>query len=190
MDTHYEACIQLLKEKLSQYHTGDPNDPTTLLGPLARLDLRETLHQQVSDCITQGAQCLLGGTLPAGEGYYYPATLLTGLTPSMPAYYDELFGPVVCIFKVSTVEQAITLANDSRYGLGAAVFSQDLTHASQVAKRLKVGVCAINQKVSSAFGVPFGGIKSSGFGRELGQAGLYEFANQKTILGAIDPKTL
>lgn len=163
---------------------GDPlagnDDPD--LGPQARRDLRDELHQQVEQSIAKGARCLLGGELPEGPGAYYPPTVLTDVTPGMPAYDDELFGPVAAIIPVPDDDTAIRVANDTVFGLGAAVFSADVTRAEAIAtERLQAGACFVNALVKSDPRLPFGGIKQSGYGRELGYYGIREFVNIKTV---------
>ena len=164
---------------------GDPLADGSDLGPMARADLRDELHAQVRKSVELGAQCLLGGTIPDGLGAYYPPTVLGAVTPSMPAYREELFGPVAAIVSVDDLDAAITTANDSVYGLGAAVFTRDIATAERiVAPRLEAGCCFINDFVRSDPRLPFGGIKESGFGRELGAFGIREFVNVKTIYTA------
>lgn len=153
------------------------------MGPLARKDLRDTLHQQVQQSIAKGAKLHLGGELPAGEGFYYPPTVLLNVKPGMPAYDEELFGPVVCILCADDQAHAIALANDTRFGLGAAVFTTDLAKGEQIAReQLQAGTCNVNGMVTSDPRLPFGGIKQSGYGRELAQEGIHEFVNIKTVV--------
>jgi len=123
----------------------------------------------------------LGAVIPVGRGAYYPATVLSGVTPDMRAYQEELFGPVAVLHRVDSVDEAIDLANDSPYGLASAVFTEDEEQASYVADRLEVGMVGINTTIKSAPDLPFGGVKRSGFGRELGKFGLTEFANKKLV---------
>jgi succinate-semialdehyde dehydrogenase/glutarate-semialdehyde dehydrogenase len=161
---------------------GDPLDPDTTFGPQARHNLRNELHQQVQACITQGAKCLLGGTVPEGPGAFYPATVLTDVQPGMPAYDDELFGPVAAIISVTDEEEAIRVANGSVFGLGAAIFTADEGKGRQIAAyRLEAGCCFVNDFVKSDPRLPFGGIKESGYGRELSHLGIREFVNIKTV---------
>lgn len=160
---------------------GDPLDEATTLGPQARLDLRNTLSRQVGESIAKGARCLLGGETPAGPGAYYPATVLTDVVPGMPAYDEEIFGPVASIISARDEEDAIRIANDSIYGLGAAIFSQDLEHAEKLAEKIEAGCCFINAFVASDPRLPFGGIKESGYGRELADFGIREFVNIKSV---------
>ena len=124
---------------------------------------------------------MIGGRLPQGIGYYYPPTVLTDVSKNMPAYSEELFGPVAVIFYVKNEKEAITLANDTSYGLGACVIGKDINHAEEVARQLEAGNCFVNTAVKSDPRLPFGGIKNSGFGRELGVFGTREFVNVKTV---------
>ena len=171
-----------LMKLLAPYQANDPALESTWLGPLAREDLRAHLHQQVSESIRLGATCLQGGVCPQGPGYFYPVTVMKNIQKGMPAYGEELFGPVISLFKVASEAEAVTLANDTDFGLTGVVFSKDIQLAQRLANQLIVGSCGINQSVHSYFEVPFGGVKGSGYGRELGRWGCYEFANIKTIL--------
>ncbi len=174
-----DKIVKLVKE----YQLGDPLDPTTKLGPMAREDLRETLHQQVLASVEKGAHILLGGEIPKRKGYYYPPTILTKVRPGMPAFDEELFGPVLAIIIATDEAHAITLANQSPYGLGAAVFTRDLARGEQIATyEMEVGSCFVNGFVASDPRLPFGGIKHSGFGRELSREGILEFVNTKTVV--------
>ncbi len=163
---------------------GDPLDPDTDIGPQARVDLRDELHQQVLDSVTAGARLELGGAIPPGPGAYYPATVLTGVGKGMPAYHEEMFGPVAAVTLVGGEDEAIAVANDSEFGLGAAVFSRDTDRAEAVAGRIEAGNVAINTLVASDPRLPFGGIKQSGYGRELADLGIKEFMNAKTVVVA------
>ncbi|HAF87814.1 MAG: succinate-semialdehyde dehydrogenase [Legionellaceae bacterium] len=178
----YSVLIDKIKQYMANYQLGDPLNPATKLGPLARQDLRNTLDAQVKTSIQQGAKCLVGGMPVAQVGFYYQATLLIDVKPGMPAFDEELFGPVIALSTFDTEEQAIKLANQSEYGLGAAIFSTDLDKAKKLAEyAIESGMCFINAQVSSDPRLPFGGIKHSGFGRELAQEGIKEFVNVKTI---------
>jgi succinate-semialdehyde dehydrogenase / glutarate-semialdehyde dehydrogenase len=169
-------------EAMARARMGHPLDAGVEVGPLARLDLREELHDQVRRSVAAGARCLLGGELPAGPGAYYPPTVLTGVGPGMPAFDEELFGPVAAIVPAADEEHAIRLANQSRFGLGAAVFTRDLARGERIAEReLEAGCCFVNAEVKSDPRLPFGGIKESGFGRELGAHGIRELVNVKTV---------
>ncbi|HET6827699.1 MAG TPA: aldehyde dehydrogenase family protein, partial [Ramlibacter sp.] len=164
---------------------GDPLDTETEIGPLARQDLRETLHRQVQRSLELGARCLLGGKLPEGPGAYYPPTVLTDVHPGMPAFDEELFGPVAAVVPVVDEEQAIAVANDSAFGLGAGVITRDLARGERIAAQLLDAGCVfVNEAVRSDVRLPFGGIKESGYGRELSSYGIKEFVNIKTVLVA------
>jgi succinate-semialdehyde dehydrogenase / glutarate-semialdehyde dehydrogenase len=161
---------------------GDPLDEQTQVGPLARHDLRDDLHHQVQASLAKGAVCRLGGAIPEGQGAYYPPTVLTQVTKGMPAYDDELFGPVAAIIAVPDEQEAIRVANDSVFGLGAAVFTQDVAKGEHIAAHaLEAGCCFVNAFVKSDPRLPFGGIKESGYGRELAAYGIKEFVNIKTV---------
>jgi len=161
--------------------TGDPRRPETRMGPMASVAARADLAAQVDDAIAKGATVHTGGVAPQGDGAWYPATVLSGVTPGMRAWHEELFGPAAVLYKTATVDAAIDIANDSPYGLGAAVFSRDLDEAARVADRLDVGMVGLNTTIKSAPDMPFGGVKNSGIGRELGRFGLDEFANKKLV---------
>ena len=161
---------------------GDPMEEQTQVGPMARHDLRDELHQQVQASLDKGATCLLGGAVPEGPGAYYPPTVLTHVTKGMPAYDEELFGPVAAIMAVPDEQEAIRVANDSVFGLGAAVFTQDVAKGEHIAAHeLEAGCCFVNAFVKSDPRLPFGGIKESGYGRELAAYGIKEFVNIKTV---------
>lgn len=173
-----EKVFQLILEK--EY--GDPLNSSTMLGSIARDDLRKHLHKQVTESVQMGAKCLIGGFIPDHRGYFYPATLLTNITQEMPAFREELFGPVAVIVQAKNEEEAIELANDSEYGLGAAVFTKDISKAKKITDELmEAGCCFVNTFVKSDPRLPFGGIKKSGYGRELSEIGITEFMNMKTI---------
>ncbi|CAM2756696.1 aldehyde dehydrogenase [Legionella steigerwaltii] len=177
-----KELVQKITEQVSTFKMGDPLDSETKLGPLARSDLRENLHIQVEKSLKQGAKLLLGGIIPEGKGFYYPPTLLTQVTPGMPAFDEELFGPVIAIITANNEEEGIAYANQSQYGLGAAVFTRDLERGEHIATHeIEAGACFVNAFVASDPRLPFGGIKESGYGRELSKEGILEFVNTKTI---------
>lgn len=172
----------LLADKLRNLKTGDPLNPDVELGPLARLDLRDNLLRQYTESINLGARTLIGGSIPFEKGYYFDMTILTDITPEMPVYREEVFGPLAPVIVAEDDEDAVRIANDTEYGLGAAIFTTDLEKGEKIAaERLNAGSCFVNAFVKSDPRLPFGGIKNSGYGRELGEPGLTEFANIKTV---------
>lgn len=182
VESVYEAFLEKFKSKMSEAIMGDPLDETTSLGPLARADLRENLHRQVSESIKKGARCILGGQIPERPGNFYPATILSEVKPGMPAYEEELFGPVAVVFKVKDEAAAVDLANDTAFGLGAAVFTQNIDRGERIARdEIEAGSCFVNDMVNSDPRLPFGGIGISGYGRELSALGIREFVNIKTV---------
>jgi succinate-semialdehyde dehydrogenase/glutarate-semialdehyde dehydrogenase len=175
----------LFVERMRGMQMGDPLDESTEVGPQARADLRDELNEQVSKSIAKGARCLLGGEVPDGPGAFYPPTVLTDVTRGMPAYDEELFGPVAAIITAKNEHEAIEIANDSVFGLGAAVFTSDVAKGEQIAaEELEAGACFVNAFVKSDPRLPFGGIKESGYGRELSHYGIREFVNIKTVFVA------
>ena len=161
---------------------GDPTEEGTTLGPMARMDLRNSLHDQVVASVRKGAQCLLGGEKPSREGSFYPPTVLSGVKRGMAAFDDETFGPVAAIVEAPGEREAVLMANDTPYGLGAAIFTSDREKGERIASReLEAGSCFVNSYVKSDPRLPFGGIKGSGYGRELGIYGIKEFTNIKTV---------
>ncbi len=178
----YDEFVERFVEASRQQVMGDPMDESTTIGPLARADLRENLHRQVQESIEMGAKCLLGGTLPEGKGYFYPPTVLVNITPSMPVWCEETFGPVAPILPVSSRYEAVQYANESLYGLGATVYTRNIRLGEEIARdRLEAGNCFVNHHVFSDPRLPFGGVKESGYGRELGLFGIREFVNVKTV---------
>jgi acyl-CoA reductase-like NAD-dependent aldehyde dehydrogenase len=168
-------------EAVKKIPVGDPMKPETKLGPLARKDLRENVHRQVKDSVAAGAKVLVGGNPVEGSGYFYEATVLTGLPHEAPIAREEFFGPVAMLFTFREEEEAIRLANDTEYGLAATVWSGNPERAERVAARIEAGAVFINDFVRSDPRAPFGGIKASGFGRELGQLGARELTNAKLV---------
>lgn len=161
---------------------GDPLDPATDIGPQARVDLRDQLHAQVTASVDKGAKVLLGGRVPDGPGAYYPPTVLTDVKRGMPAYTEELFGPVAAVIPVRSEREALKVANDSRFGLGGAIFTRDRERGTRLAaNELEAGSCFVNAQVKSDPRLPFGGIRDSGYGRELSHYGIKEFVNLKTV---------
>lgn len=175
--------LQAIQSAIQDYVVGDPLDANTTLGPMARADLRETVHAQVQTSIEKGANLVLGGEMPKDKkGFYYPVTILDHVKPGMPAFDEELFGPVVSVITAKDEDEALRLANQTPYGLGASIFTQDEVRGEALASDvLDAGTCFVNGKVTSDPRVPFGGIKQSGFGRELAKEGLLAFMNMKTV---------
>lgn len=182
VESVYDEFTKQVVDLMKQKKMGDPMDKDTDLGPMAREDLRDGLHKQVEKSIKAGAKCELGGKLPQQAGSWYPATVLTNVKKGMSAYGEELFGPVASIIKAKNEDEAIAIANDTVFGLGAAVFSEDINRAEEIAaKKLQAGCCFVNDYVKSDPRLPFGGIKESGYGRELSPYGIKEFVNIKTV---------
>jgi len=176
--------IRLFKNKMAARITGDPLEAETNLGPMSRSDLRDELHEQVTKNIKAGAKCILGGQIPdfKGQHAFYTPTILTGIKKGMPAYEEEIFGPVALVISAKNTDDAIRIANDTDFGLGAAIFTRDGSSGEQIAKRqLNAGSCFVNSLVKSDPRLPFGGINQSGYGRELGVFGIREFVNVKTV---------
>ena len=177
VDAFTEKFVAAMKAK----KVGDPFADGTDIGPQSRPDLRDELHKQVMDSVAKGARLLLGGEIPPGNGSFYPPTVLTGVRKGMPAYDEELFGPVAAIIKARNESEAVGIANDSIFGLGASVFTKDVARGERVARELEAGCTFVNTLVASDPRLPFGGIKESGYGRELGSYGIKEFVNIKTV---------
>lgn len=173
---------ELLVEKMKAKRMGDPLEPGMDLGPQARRDLRDQLHQQVARSRERGARLLLGGRVPEGASAFYPPTVLTEVARGQPAYDEELFGPVAAVIGVKDEADGIRVANGTAFGLGAAVFTRDLARGERIAATaLDAGSCFVNGFVKSDPRLPFGGIKDSGYGRELSVFGIREFVNVKTV---------
>ncbi len=191
VDAVREPFESALVEHLRSYTVGHPLQEATQVGPLARADLRDRLHEQVQATLRAGARARLGCQLPAGPGWFYPPSLLTDVPPNSPAAREELFGPVATLLAVPDEAAAIRAANDTPYGLGAAVFTRDVRRGERIAEEeLEAGCCAVNAFVKSDPRLPFGGIKASGYGRELGALGIREFVNAKTIYRASSAQRL
>ncbi|WP_179019547.1 NAD-dependent succinate-semialdehyde dehydrogenase [Winogradskyella forsetii] len=178
-DDFRDAFVKAMKD----LKVGDPTEDATDMGPMARKDLREKLHKQVEKSISNGAKVLCGGEMPDGEGYYYPATVLESVSSGQPAYDDELFGPVAALIKAKDEDDAMRIANDSRFGLGGGIFSTDIERATKLAENhFDTGMVFINKFGLADPNMPFGGVKNSGFGREHGGFGMKEFVNAKSIM--------
>ena len=169
-------------ERMRARRVGNPMEDRIDVGPLARRDLRDQLHAQVQESVKRGARPLLGGEIPSGPGSFYPATVLDRVAPGMPAYDQETFGPVAAIVAARDEADAVRIANDSSFGLGAAVFTRDAARGERLAREaLEAGSCFVNAAVRSDPRLPFGGVKESGYGRELSHFGIREFVNVKTV---------
>jgi succinate-semialdehyde dehydrogenase/glutarate-semialdehyde dehydrogenase len=167
---------------------GDPLDPTTQVGPLARADLRDTLERQVRESVRMGARVLTGGERGPGKGWYYRPTVLADVTEDMPVFKEETFGPVAAVVRVRDADDAVRVANDAAYGLGASVWTRDLKLGEALARRIEAGLVFVNGMVASDPRLPFGGVKRSGYGRELSSYGIKEFVNIQTIwIGSTAP---
>lgn len=176
-----EAFIEQFKHKAHALHLGDPTREDTQIGPMARADLRDQLHKQITDSVTAGATFVLHGGPTAGPGFFYEPTIIDNVRPGMRAYEEELFGPVAAVIRARDEEDAVRIANDNRYGLGASVFTRDVKKGEQLARRIQSGSSFVNGLVKSDPRLPFGGVKASGYGRELSVHGIREFVNVKTM---------
>ncbi|MBN7785082.1 NAD-dependent succinate-semialdehyde dehydrogenase [Ponticoccus gilvus] len=181
-DKVYDAFVKGYVEAMKDVTLGDPADADTDLGPMARKDLRDTLHDQVRKSVDKGATLETGGSIPEVTGYYYPATVLTDVHPGQPAYDEELFGPVASVIRARDDADAMRIANDSRFGLGGGIFSRGEDRAIALAKtHFDTGMVFINHFNLATPEMPFGGVKDSGYGREHGGFGMLEFVNAKAI---------
>jgi len=168
-------------DAIRKLKVGDPTDRSVDVGPLARGNLRDTVDRQVRESVQQGARVVLGGAALPGRGFYYEPTLLVNVTDGMPALREEVFGPVAALARVADTDAAIALANDTIYGLGANLWTRDLDRAQVLAARIEAGSVFINGMVASDPRLPFGGVKQSGYGRELSEFGIHEFVNIQTV---------
>jgi succinate-semialdehyde dehydrogenase / glutarate-semialdehyde dehydrogenase len=180
-DSIHDDYVEQLAATMAAYPQGDPLDEETKLGPLAREDLRDELDDQVQRAVKDGATLVTGGEVPDRDGFFYPPTVLTDLGPASPAGGEELFGPVAAVMRFADEDEAVALANASPFGLGASIWTTDRDRGEQLAARVEAGVVTVNELVKSDPRLPFGGVKESGYGRELGQLGAREFTNQKTV---------
>ncbi|MCC5848530.1 MAG: NAD-dependent succinate-semialdehyde dehydrogenase [Verrucomicrobia bacterium] len=177
----YDAFVEKFKARLAALKMGDPAEEDTQVGPIAREDLRKSLHRQLTETIRQGGRCLLGGTLPEGKGFFYPVTLLVDVTQDMTAACEETFGPIGVVMKATSEKEALEIANNTPYGLAASVWTADAEKAERMARDLEAGQVAINGIVKTDPRLPSGGIKRSGLGRELGPHGIREFVNAQQV---------
>lgn len=182
-DPIYDAFKEEFVRRMDEARWGNPAEEKVTMGPLARTALRDDLHKQVEESRTMGAIVLLGGYIPEGNGAFYPPTVLENVLPGMPAFHEELFGPVAVLYRFHSEEEAIEMANSTVFGLGAAIFTADTVKGKQLAEKgLEAGCVFVNDYVKSDPRLPFGGIKESGYGRELSMAGIREFVNIKTVV--------
>lgn len=182
VDSVYDDFRDKFVAAFKALKVGDPTDPETDLGPMAREDLRDKLHEQVEESVKNGATVTLGGEIPDTTGWFYPVTILENIKPGMPAYDDELFGPVASFIRAKNDADAMRIANDSRYGLGGGIFTTDKEKAIRLAREeFDTGMVNINGYSLAQPNLPFGGVKDSGYGREHGGFGMREFVNEKTI---------
>ncbi|WP_310026703.1 NAD-dependent succinate-semialdehyde dehydrogenase [Flavobacterium arsenatis] len=181
LDSIYDKFLEIFTNKMRNAKMGDPMDETSYYGPMARFDLRDELHEQVLKTVSQGGRLILGGEIHEGKGAYYPATILVDVQPGMEAFDNELFGPVASVIRAKDESEAIALANNSQFGLGSGVITSDKERGEKVALQLEAGSSFVNKLVTSDPRLPFGGIKNSGYGRELSSYGIREFVNIKSI---------
>jgi len=181
VDSVYDEFVEKFTNHIKALKVGDPLEKGTQVGPMARADLRDELHDQVERSVRAGAKIVLGGTVPNQPGAYYPPTVLTNVKPGVAAFDEETFGPVAAVIRVKDEAEAIAMANHSRFGLGSSVWSKDLDRANRVAAQIESGMVFINSMTRSDSRLPFGGVKASGFGRELWTQGIRSFANVKTV---------
>lgn len=177
----YEDFVDAFRAALESRVMGDPTSEETDIGPQAREDLRDELHDQLERSLQGGATCVLGGEIPRQKGYYYPATLLLDVKPGMAAFDEEVFGPIAPVIRAEDEQDAVALANRSDLGLGASLWTRDFDRALSIVPRIESGHVAVNGIVKSDPRLPFGGIKNSGYGRELSREGILEFVNTKTV---------
>jgi succinate-semialdehyde dehydrogenase / glutarate-semialdehyde dehydrogenase len=176
-----DRFLERFKNELAARRMGDPTARETQVGPQARVDLRDELHHQVEESVKRGARRLLGGEIPPGKGAFYPPTLLAAVDRGMPAFDEETFGPVAAVIRAKDEADAVRLANDSSFGLGAAIWTRDRARAERLAAQVEAGAVFVNGVVKSDPRLPFGGIKRSGYGRELSEYGIREFVNVKSV---------
>ena len=176
-----DKFVALFVEGVKKLKTGNPTDRDNTIGPMARANLRDALHAQVERSVKEGAKLVIGGHAVDSDGYYYLPTVLDNVTPQMTAAIEETFGPVAAVIRVQSEEEAIAVANNTEFGLGAAVWTSDVENGYRLARNIEAGAVFVNGLVASDARLPFGGIKQSGYGRELGELGIREFTNVKTL---------
>ncbi len=176
-----EEFLRRFKTRVEALKLGDPMDDATQIGPMARRDLRDALHRQVADSLAQGAVAVTGCEPDEREGFFYRPSILDRVTPKACAYHEELFGPVAIVIRAADEQDALRIANETRFGLGSSIWSRDTARAEQLAAHIQAGCTFINGMVKSDPRLPFGGVKASGFGRELSWQGMLEFVNTKTV---------
>jgi succinate-semialdehyde dehydrogenase/glutarate-semialdehyde dehydrogenase len=181
VDKVADQFVEKLRQKAEELRFGDPTDRDSKMGPMSRSDLRDTIERQLQESLQAGAELVTGGERPEGKGYYYPPTVVDNVTPDMTLFREESFGPVAAITRVPDEEAAIEAANDSPYGLGSAIWTQDIERAKKLARKIEAGGVFINGMTTSNWKVPFGGVKRSGYGRELSSYGMREFVNIQTV---------
>ena len=181
LDAIYDEFLALYTQKMKAAKMGEPTDESSYYGPMARADLRDELHEQVMKTVAQGGKLVLGGKIPELKGAYYPATILADLKPGMEGFDNELFGPVASVIRAKDDGEAILLANNSQFGLGSGVLTANAARGENIALQLEAGSSFVNKLVVSDPRLPFGGVKNSGYGRELAAYGIREFVNTKTI---------
>ncbi|WP_312555735.1 NAD-dependent succinate-semialdehyde dehydrogenase [Empedobacter brevis] len=178
----YDEYLERITTHVNGMKVGDPTQADTNMGPVSSENALEKLLEQINDSADKGATIVSGGKRIEREGFFLQPTILTDLKPGMKAYDEEVFGPVVCIWKVKDVDEAIKIANDTPYGLGASIYTENVPNAEKIARRIDSGMVYVNKQVSSSPELPFGGVKHSGYGRELSKAGILEFINKKLIM--------
>jgi succinate-semialdehyde dehydrogenase/glutarate-semialdehyde dehydrogenase len=177
----YDAFLEKFTAAMKVVKVGDPTDPSVDIGPQARRELREELHAQVRQAITEGARPVLGCEVPAGPGAFYPVSILADVKSGNLAAREEIFGPVATVMKARDAEHAVEIANETRFGLGASLWTRDHAKAERLVALIEAGAVFVNGLVKSDPRLPFGGVKASGFGRELGLEGIRSFCNAKTV---------
>jgi len=170
-----------MKKVFESYVIGDPMNEDTMIGPVVSESALEELQKQIKSCIDSGAELVTGGERVGNTGYYLQPTILTNISPAVPSYHEEIFGPVASIIKVADDEEAVKVANDTRFGLGASIYTADMNRAKKLIPQIESGSVFVNELVKSDPRLPFGGIKKSGVGRELSEEGIKAFTNIKTV---------